>query len=91
MNRLQPLRRYSASSVIVGNLNLKGIAVAPGETDPPLIVDADAVLSFAAPFQLFQPVSERHAKILKRDGRCRIRSFRLADRSIARNLATSRS
>ena len=68
MDRLQPLRRHSASSVIIGDLNLKGIAVAPGETDPPLIVDADAVLSFAAPFQLFQPVSGRHAKILKRDG-----------------------
>jgi len=54
--------------VVVGDLNFEGICAAPREADSPLIVDSDAVLPFATPFQLLQPVTRRHAKISKRNG-----------------------
>jgi hypothetical protein len=57
----------SISSVIVRDFDLKGISIAPGEADPPLVVDPDAMLPFAAPLQLFQAIARRHAKILERD------------------------
>ena len=42
----------------------------PAEADPPLIVDADAVLSGATAFQRFQPVARRHPQVLQL--RCRV-------------------
>jgi hypothetical protein len=45
------------------------VALAPSKTDPPLVVDPNAVLSFAVAAQPLQPVAWKHAensKIVRR-------------------------
>jgi hypothetical protein len=48
--------------VVVHDLNVDrtGRAIRPFEADAPLIVDADAVLSFAIALQCFKPVSRKY-------------------------------
>jgi hypothetical protein len=64
--------------VIVGYLDLESIAIAPGEADPPLVVDSYAVLSLAAPLQLLQAIARRHPKILRRN--CPVKDQELSSR-----------
>jgi hypothetical protein len=45
--------------VIVDNLDIVGIAVVPTKTEPPLVIDANAVLAFSVGSQRFQSVSGR--------------------------------
>jgi hypothetical protein len=45
--------------MIISNLNLGSIALRPGEANPKLIVDSDAVLASAVAFQRFQPVARK--------------------------------
>jgi len=45
--------------VVIGYLNIMGVAFAPNKTDTPLVVDPNAVLSGAVSPQLFQPVSRQ--------------------------------
>lgn len=42
--------------VIVDNLDIVGIAVVPTKTEPPLVIDANAVLTLSVGSQLLQPV-----------------------------------
>ena len=51
-------------SVIVTNLDTEGRAIAPLETDTPLVVDPDAPLPFTVVGQFFQPVPGWYAEIL---------------------------
>ncbi len=51
-----------------GSLDVKGAAVFPAETYPPLIVDPDAPLACAIPGKLFQPIARRHAKEVESGG-----------------------
>jgi len=48
--------------VVVNDLNLRSIAVPPNETDSPLIVDSNAVLSRSVALQLLKPVRWRNPK-----------------------------
>jgi hypothetical protein len=48
--------------MVVHDFDLRGIGSGPRETNPPLIVDADAVLAGATAFQDFQAVARRQAK-----------------------------
>jgi hypothetical protein len=64
--------------VIVDNLHIVSIGAAPGEANPPLIVDADAVLAAAIAAKRFQAIARRAAQIVKR-GR-RVKHFKLAAR-----------
>ena len=50
--------------MVVHDLDLIRIAVAPLETYAPLIVDADTVLPFPASRQLFQPIAGWAPQIL---------------------------
>jgi hypothetical protein len=50
--------------MIINNLNIVCILVLPFETDSPLIVNANAVLSFSIPGQSFKLVSRRDSKVL---------------------------
>src|SRR6185503_1218987 len=43
--------------------------VRPFEANPPLVVDADAVLAFAVSHQCFKPVAGQSGEILQRNGR----------------------
>jgi hypothetical protein len=42
------------------------IGISPPETDPPLIVDSNAVLTFPVSCQFFQPIAGRNSQILDR-------------------------
>lgn len=43
--------------MVVRNLNVVGVSLSPLKTNPPLIVDPNAVLPFAVPTQPFQTVA----------------------------------
>jgi hypothetical protein len=51
------------ASVITADFNAAGVATAPDQTNPPLIVDPDAVLPGPVPFEGLEPVAGRNAKI----------------------------
>jgi hypothetical protein len=55
-----------APSVVVGDLNVEGVSITPNKADSPLVVDPDAVLTLAVPFQFLQPIPRRHAQVLER-------------------------
>jgi hypothetical protein len=46
------------------------VTVGPSEADAPLIVDADAVLTFALALQGFQPIGRKNAQITQHRGVC---------------------
>jgi hypothetical protein len=45
------------SSVVIGDFDIVGVAIAPNEAKPPLVVDADAVLSAPIILQRLQMVA----------------------------------
>jgi hypothetical protein len=51
--------------MVVNNLNIRSAFGGPNEAHAPLIVDADAVLTFAIPLQRLQFITWRHAQILQ--------------------------
>jgi hypothetical protein len=56
------------ASVVVNYFNLGRARVGPFETDPPLVVDANAVLAGPVAFQLLQAVTRRNPKIVEIHG-----------------------
>ena len=52
--------------MIINDLDVKGVAGAPYEADPPLFIDANAVLARPFSFEGLKPVARRCSKILKR-------------------------
>jgi len=52
------------ASVIVDNLDIVRVPVFPAETDPPLVVDANAVLSCAIAPKLLQAIARWGAEVL---------------------------
>src|SRR5262245_3529080 len=53
------------SSVVVDDLDVFRASVCPGEADPPLVVDPDAVLAPSAPLERLQPVARWDAKVVE--------------------------
>jgi hypothetical protein len=53
--------------VIIDDLDIDGAgrAVRPFEADPPLIIDADAVLPLTVALERFQPVTRQDSKVLQ--------------------------
>lgn len=64
--------------MIIDDLDLVCVSSFPAETDPPLIIDPDAVLTDAISSQLLQSVSWRDTEILK--GFRRIQQSKFAKR-----------
>jgi len=56
-------------SVIICNLHVVGVSVAPHKTDTPLVVDAYTVLPRTVTFQLMKSVTWRHSQIRQTFGR----------------------
>jgi hypothetical protein len=56
-------------SVIIRNLHVVSVSVAPHKTDTPLVVDAYAVLPRTVTFQLMKSVTRRHSQIRQTFGR----------------------
>ncbi len=55
--------------MVIDYLDLIGIAVAPLEADPPLVVDANAVLACPVTRQFLQAVAWWNAKVVQGHGR----------------------
>jgi hypothetical protein len=51
--------------MIIHNFNIIGLAIMPPETDAPLFVDTDAMLTDAISFKGFEPVSSNGCQIVK--------------------------
>jgi len=49
--------------MVVYNLNVVNVTLAPCEADAPLVVDPDAVLSRAAPLKRFEPISANGGQV----------------------------
>src|SRR5690348_14521434 len=78
--------------MVVDDFNFMGIAVLPEEADAPLVIDPDAVLTFAVTFQGFQAIRGRNTKVFQ--GRRSIEHAEFAARDlldIGRQLPGSRS
>lgn len=52
-------------SVVIDDLNIHGTFERPNKANPPLRVDADAVLTFSRAFERFKPVAWRHLQIFQ--------------------------
>jgi hypothetical protein len=61
--------------VIVGDLDVMGVASGPAKAHPPLVVDTDAVSALAVAGEFLQAVSRRYPQIVKRLGRVEERQF----------------
>ena len=46
--------------MVIDDFHIECMSFRPAKTDPPLIVDTDAVLALAVAFQRFQPVTGRY-------------------------------
>lgn len=55
--------------MVIDNLNVVRAVSLPDEADAILIVDADAVLARAIPFQSLQPIAGRNTEVIQRVGR----------------------
>ena len=55
-------------SVVVDQLDIFGACVGPGEADPPLLVDPDAVRAGAIALQLFESISRRDPQVAENLG-----------------------
>jgi hypothetical protein len=64
--------------MIIDDLDIVSVALAPHETDSPLIVDPDAVLTLAVAAKLLQPVAGRNPQILYHCALFNIASLRRA-------------
>jgi len=51
--------------MVINDLDIPGVLVAPDKADAPLVVDADAVLPFPVAFQRFKAVAGRGTKIVE--------------------------
>src|SRR3546814_12161772 len=63
--RISPGVGFGSVSMVVDDLDMVGASTRPYETDSPLIVDADAVLSCPITFERFQAIARRHRKVLE--------------------------
>jgi hypothetical protein len=64
MNRLEPFFAFAHNILmVINNFHPIRVAVAPDEANPPLVIDANAVLADAAALQGFQPVARRRQQI----------------------------
>jgi hypothetical protein len=50
--------------MVVGDFDVMGITLFEAETDPPLVVDSDAVLAFAFSAQGLEPIGSQHHQVL---------------------------
>jgi hypothetical protein len=63
--------------MIIHNLNVVGIPVMPNKADAPLIVDADAVLSFPVLVEGFQAISWWRRQVAQLSGNVQLPKFSL--------------
>ena len=64
--------------MVIDNFNAGGMAINPYKANPPLCIDANAVLAFSVTFECFKLVTRWHSQ--KLEGRGRIDLLQLAHR-----------
>jgi len=52
---------HSLTSMIINDLDIKGIIITPDKAHAPLIVHSNAMLSLAIMAQCFEPIARRYA------------------------------
>ncbi len=57
---------HSFTSMVINNFDISGISVFPFETESPLLVYPNAVLTFSISGQGFESVRRRNAEVIKR-------------------------
>ena len=65
--------------MVVHNLDFVRVFALPAEAEPPLVIEADAVLALPSAFQSFQPVARRHAQIGQKPGDVQLRELPQGD------------
>jgi hypothetical protein len=63
--RISPGWGLGKSSVVVDDFDLVRMAFSPNETNSPLIIDANRMLSLPFAPQGFKPVARRYAKVVQ--------------------------
>ena len=61
--------------MVIHDLDILCVAIMPAETDSPLVVDADAVLTLPAACQFLESIAWRDSQILDCVGRIKHRQF----------------
>jgi hypothetical protein len=61
--------------VIIDDVDVVGVAVQPAEADAPLVVDAEAVLTFTVPAEGLEAVSRRYTEIVQGVGGVQVDEF----------------
>ena len=61
--------------MVIDNFNAGGMAINPYKANPPLCIDADAVLAFPVTFEGFKLVTRRHPQKLDDRGRVDLLQF----------------
>src|SRR5271155_5337700 len=56
---------HGPASMIIDNFYIERVTVLPSETDAPLVINADAVLTRPIPKQSLEPVPGRHSQIIE--------------------------
>ena len=79
VHRPQPLPGHGLLLVVINDFDIMRIALLPSKTDPPLIVDANAVLPHSITGELLESVTRRHAQVLQRGGRVELDQFSQRD------------
>jgi len=61
--------------VVVHDFDIQRITILPTETDAPLVIDPDAMLSLSIALQGFQTIAWRYTKILYTDGAMKVKQL----------------
>jgi len=70
--------------MIVADLHIMSVSIEPNETDPPLIVNSDAMLPPPVAFQSFQPIARENRQVLQNLGSIQLFQFPPGDASDTR-------
>jgi len=65
--------------VVVDDLDVVRATLRPAQADPPLVVDADAVLARAVPAQGFEAVAGRRLEVAERSGMVDLQQIAMGD------------
>ena len=66
--------------MIINDLDVGSVTILPGETDPPLVIDTDAVLTAPAALELLQPVTGWDTQVFERF--CRVQGDQLSQHDV---------
>src|SRR6476659_10577423 len=90
--RISPGCGLERRSVVVDDLDFVGIAFSPDEADPPLLIDADRMLSLAIAFECLEPVGGWDTQVFQT--LCVVQQAQLSERAglyVRRQFATAKA